>query len=211
MHLCRVSPTRCGYSESMVTYPSESSLILCQAFLELLSHWNKVHALTSLASSERFEELILDAWVLVPYLDSLKPGERVVDFGTGMGIPAVVLSIARPDLEIIALDKSQKKMAFVRQAGLELKLTSLHSIAARVEGLPPLQAALGTAKAVGAPKLLAEWWGRHGKEGAPFYALKSASWEKEALPDTSWKLISHPYTLPTRGSRVVLEMKKGTP
>ena len=89
-----------------------------QAFLELLERWNRTHALTALPLEVRFEELILDACALLPHLPQ-GPG-RVVDFGTGMGIPAVVLAAARTDLEVVALDKARKKVAFVRQAALEL-------------------------------------------------------------------------------------------
>ena len=186
----------------------ESASAICQQFLVLLDRWNQTHALTALPGEARFEELILDSWVLVPYLAHLPSGSRVVDFGSGMGIPGTVLAIARPDLEIVALDKSRKKMAFVRQVALELGLNSLHAIAARAEELPPLSAAVGVAKAVGSIALLASWWGRHGQAEAPLYALKGDSWERELRPEEGWTLLSHPYHLPTRGDRVVLELRK---
>jgi 16S rRNA (guanine527-N7)-methyltransferase len=185
-----------------------SALAACQEFLALLDRWNQTHSLTSLSPADRFEELILDSWVLIPFLAALPAGARVVDFGSGMGIPAAVLAIARPDLEILALDKSHKKMAFVRQAGLELRLPSLKPIAARAEALPALGAALGVSKAVGSPALLASWWERHGQPGAPLFALKSGAWQEEPLPEGPWFTQAHPYRLPTRGERVVLEMRK---
>ena len=185
-----------------------SASVTCQQFLDLLDLWNQTHALTALPKETRFEELILDSWALVPYLANLPAGSRVVDFGSGMGIPAVVLAIARPDLEIIALDKSRKKMAFVRQAAMELKLEALRPIAARMEDLSVLEASLGVAKAVGSPQLLAAWWGRHGRPGAPLLALKSQSWAQEACPDNEqWTLLAHPYSLPTRGDRIILEIR----
>lgn len=182
----------------------------CQQFLDLLDLWNRTHALTSLSREERFEELVLDSWELVPYLADLPAGARIVDFGSGMGVPAVVLAIARPDLEIIALDKSRKKTAFVRQVAMELRLEALRPIAARVEELPALGASLGVAKAVGSPQLLAGWWDRHGISGASLLALKGEGWDQEARPDERWRLLPHPYRLPTRGSRVVLEICKRT-
>jgi 16S rRNA (guanine527-N7)-methyltransferase len=183
---------------------------LCHQFLELLDHWNRTHALTSLPAEARFEELILDSWILVPHLAVLPAGARLLDLGSGMGIPAVVLAIARPDLEVVALDKSKKKMAFVRQATLELKLPNLRTVAARAEELPALAASLGVAKAVGSPRLLTAWWERHGRPGAPLLALKSETWAGEDLPGGDWVLEPHPYALPTRGKRVVLEIRKRT-
>lgn len=189
---------------------SDAALDACHRFLDLLDLWNRTHALTALPQEARFEELVQDSWILVPYLEALPAGSRVVDFGSGMGIPAVVLAIARPDLEIIALDKSRKKMAFVRQAALELQLKALRSVASRAEELPGLEASLGVAKAVGSPQLLASWWARHGRSGTPLLALKSQAWAEEPGPDASWTLTPHPYRLPTRGNRVLLEIRQQT-
>jgi 16S rRNA (guanine527-N7)-methyltransferase len=196
------------YHEGMAMYLPDTVSVLCQRFLDLLELWNRTHALTSLPREARHEELILDSWALVPYLEHLPAGSRVVDFGSGMGIPAVVLAIARPDLEVIALDKSRKKMAFVRQVVLELELAALKPMAARTEELPALAASLGVAKAVGSPQLLASWWARHGSPGAPLLALKSEAWAQEPCPDDHWSLTPHPYSLPTRGNRIILEIRK---
>lgn len=172
-----------------------------QAFLDLLERWNQTHALTALPPEVRFEELILDACALLPHLPP-GPG-RVVDFGTGMGIPAVVLAAARPDLEVVALDKARKKVAFVRQAGLELNLPNLRPLHGRAEVLAPLEADAGTAKAVGDLELLLGWWERHGRPGAPFLALKGAP---ETAAPAGWSLTRHPYQLPTRGERALLRL-----
>jgi 16S rRNA (guanine527-N7)-methyltransferase len=172
-------------------------------YLDLLDRWNRTHALTALEKADRFEELILDGAVLLPFLEPLPAGGIVADFGTGMGIPAVVLALARPDLRVFALDSSRKKIAFVRQAGLELGLANLRPVACRVEDLPPLGADLGVAKAVGTLELLAGWWARHGKPGAPFLALKGVP---EAAPPGVLAR-THPYWLPSRGGRVVQELR----
>jgi len=174
------------------------------AWLELLERWNRTHALTALPREARREELILDSASLLPFLEGLPAGAGIVDFGTGMGIPAVVLALARPDLTVHALDKAHKKIAFVRQAALELGIRNLVGVAARAEDLQPLGASLGVAKAVGTLDLLLGWWARHGAPGAPFLALKGAS----EAPPPGWSATVHPYHLPTRGERVVLELRK---
>ena len=174
-----------------------------ERYLALLDRWSQTHALTSLEKEDRFEELILDSAALLPFLDRLPPQAKVVDFGTGMGVPAVVLALARPDLVVYALDKSHKKIAFVRQVALELKITNLVPMAGRIEDLDPLQAQLGVAKAVGSVELLLGWWRRHRAPGAPFLALKGS--ETALAAPEGFLGQAHPYRLPTRGQRVVLE------
>ena len=173
-------------------------------YLDLLDRWSQTHALTSLEKEHRFEELILDSAILLPFLDRLPPQSKVVDFGTGMGVPAVLLALARPDLTVIALDKSHKKIAFVRQAALELKIANLTPMTGRAEDLPPLGAQMGVATAVGTLELLLGWWRRHRAPGAPFLALKGPEGPYAAPPGFSATV--HPYALPTRGQRVVIEL-----
>jgi len=175
-------------------------------FLTLLDRWNRTHALTALSPEARFEELILDSMALLPHLAHLPPGARVADFGTGMGIPSTVIAIFRPDLHVLAIDKVGKKMAFVRQVALELQLGNLEPCPGLAEALPPACAQAGVAKAVGPLELLVGWWRRHGTPGAPFFAMKGPDWASEPKPK-GWSIVPHPYSLPTRGERVVLELK----
>lgn len=175
-------------------------------YLDLLNRWNNTHALTSLPPAVRREELLEDAAPLLPFLDPLAPGSRVVDLGTGMGCPAVVLALARPDLEIVGIDSAGKKMAFLRQVALELKLTNLKALHGRFEALPAQGGDLGVAKALAPLDQLLAWWSRHGRPGAPFLALKGPGWISEPRPE-GWTFTPHPYALPTRGDRVVVEAR----
>jgi 16S rRNA (guanine527-N7)-methyltransferase len=186
--------------------PSELRAPLNQ-FLELLHRWNRTHALTALPPGERREELLLDAAALLPFLAMLPPGARVVDLGTGMGSPAVVLALARPDLEVLGVDASLKKLAFLRQVAMEVPIPNLKVVHGRLEDLPSLQADWGTAKALAPLGALAGWWARHGRPGSPFFALKGTDWEGERLPE-GWAGLPHPYELPTRGRRVVVELRR---
>ena len=175
-------------------------------FLSLLDRWNRTHALTALPASQRREELVLDAASLLPFLAPLPAGARVVDLGTGMGIPGVLLALARPDLEVIGVDASSKKLAFLRQVAMEVPIPNLKVLHGRLEALPSLEADWGTAKALGTLEQLLGWWGRHGRPGAPFFALKGTDWEQEVLPP-GWVATAHPYELPTRGRRTVVELR----
>ncbi len=127
-----------GYFGEMEPALPDWTLEPVARYLDLLDRWSRTHALTSLEKEQRFEELILDSAALLPFLLPLPAHSRVVDFGTGMGIPAVLIALARPDLDVVALDKSNKKIAFVRQAALELGIGNLAPLAGRAEALPPL-------------------------------------------------------------------------
>lgn len=175
-------------------------------YLHLLDRWNRTHALTALPPEARREELLLDASALLPFLVTLPAGARVVDLGTGMGCPAVLLALARPDLEVVGVDASKKKIAFVRQVALELPVPNLRLIHGRFEDIASLEADWGAAKALAPLGTLAGWWERHGRKGSPFFALKGEDWATEALP-SGWEAHPHPYRLPTRGSRVVVELR----
>lgn len=177
-------------------------------FLELLERWNRTHALTALPPAVRREELLLDAAALLPFLEPLPPGSRVADLGTGMGSPAVVLALARPDLTVLGVDAASKKLAFLRQVVLELPVPNLQVIQGRLEGLPPLEADWGTAKALGSVPQLLAWWERHGRPGSPFHALKGREAAEEP-PPVGWDVEVHPYELPSRGQRVVMAFRRG--
>ena len=179
-----------------------------RAYLALLDHWNRIHALTALPPAERWEELIQDSAALLPLLEPLGSGSRVGDFGTGMGMPAILLALARPDLQILALDKSKKKLAFVRQASLELGLKNIQILHGRFEAIPPLGLDAGVAKAVAPLRDLQAWWERHGTPKAPFLALKSLD-EAEEPTTVGWHFTESDYELPTRGQRRVIQMTKG--
>lgn len=175
------------------------------AWLALLDRWNGTHALTALPPGERWEELVQDACALLPHLAELASGATVVDLGTGMGSPAVVLALARPDLHILGIDASAKKLAFVRQSAMELKLPNLETLHGRFEALPPVLGDLAVAKALAPLHKLATWWSRLGNPKAPLLALKGPEWNTEPIP-AGWKAAATPYDLPTRGRRVVIHL-----
>lgn len=178
-----------------------------QTWLALLDRWNGTHALTALPPAARWEELVLDAAALLPSLSEMPAGSRIVDLGTGMGSPAMVLALARPDLHILGLDASAKKLAFLRQSALELGLRNLEAVHGRFESTPPLQADLGVAKALAPLDQLAGWWARLGRSGAPLLALKGPGWETETRP-AGWRVEATSYELPARGRRFVIRLSR---
>lgn len=102
--------------------------------IELLVKWNRVYSLTSVRDpGEMVIRHILDSLVVIPFLN----GPRVLDFGTGPGLPGLVLAIARPDWQLTLLDSSAKKLRFVRQAINELNISRAEVIETRIEAYRP--------------------------------------------------------------------------
>ena len=120
---------------------------------------------------------------------------------------AVVLARARPDLQVLGVDASTKKLAFLKQVAMELPVPNLQAVHGRLEDLPALGADWGTAKALAPLPSLLGWWERHGRPEAPFFALKGSDWQSESVPQ-GWAASPHPYSLPTRGKRVVVELRR---
>jgi 16S rRNA (guanine527-N7)-methyltransferase len=111
------------------------------AYVALLHKWNKVYNLTAIREPERMIGLhILDSLALIPHLlRYAKEGDKILDVGSGGGLPGICVSIAAPMLEITMLDSLQKKTTFVRQAIAELGLKNAHVVCERVEKYQPEQ------------------------------------------------------------------------
>ncbi|HET7034012.1 MAG TPA: 16S rRNA (guanine(527)-N(7))-methyltransferase RsmG [Casimicrobiaceae bacterium] len=110
------------------------------AFLELLAKWNRTYNLTAIREPERMiTHHLLDSLAVLPHLEESSGQERVslLDVGSGAGLPAIPLAIARPAWRVVALDSSHKKGAFIQQAVSELSLANVEAVVARVEDYRP--------------------------------------------------------------------------
>ena len=104
------------------------------AFVELLHKWNRAYNLTAVRDPlEMVSRHLLDSAAVLPWVE----GPRILDVGAGPGLPGLVLAILRPDLDISLLDSNGKKVRFQRQAVMELGLTRVTPIQARVESFAP--------------------------------------------------------------------------
>lgn len=107
------------------------------AYLRLLEKWNRTHNLTAIRDPERMiTHHLLDALAVLPHLPS-REGLRLIDIGSGGGVPGIPLAIVRPDWRLTLLDSNFKKTTFLRQAAIELPLPNVEVVAARVEEYAP--------------------------------------------------------------------------
>ena len=109
------------------------------AYLALLDKWNRVYNLTAVREAERMvSHHVLDSLAAVPYFQGGCPDSiRVLDVGSGGGLPGIPLAIARPELQVTLIDSIAKKTAFLLQVKTELGLKNLHVVTGRVEDFHP--------------------------------------------------------------------------
>ncbi len=103
-------------------------------YLALLLKWNTAFNLSGVKdASEMLSRHILDSLTLQPYMQ----GERVLDVGTGPGLPGIPLAICFPDKRFDLLDSNGKKSRFVFQAKLQLGLNNVTAQNERIEHYRP--------------------------------------------------------------------------
>lgn len=114
----------------------EGAEVKLLAYLALLDKWNRVYNLTAVRDAERMvSHHLLDSLAAVPFFQ----GERVLDVGSGGGLPGIPLAIARPEVRVTLIDSIAKKTAFLLQAKAELGLGNLTVVTGRVEDYRPAE------------------------------------------------------------------------
>jgi 16S rRNA (guanine527-N7)-methyltransferase len=106
-----------------------------QRYLDLLQRWNSTYNLTAVRERDAMlTQHLADCLALVPALQRVGP-RRVLDVGSGGGLPGVVVAIFMPGTDVTSVDAVAKKMAFVRQVAGALQLSNLHAVHSRIEAL----------------------------------------------------------------------------
>jgi 16S rRNA (guanine527-N7)-methyltransferase len=110
-------------------------------YLDLLQRWNATYNLTAVRDPQDMlvQHLYDCLAVVAPLRRVLGDAGRVLDVGSGGGLPGVVIAACCPNVQVTCVDTVGKKAAFVRQASAELALPNLRAEHSRVEALklPP--------------------------------------------------------------------------
>ena len=108
----------------------DTKIDLLLAYHALLVKWNKAYNLTAVRDPEgMIRRHLLDSLSIIPHVT----GERILDVGTGPGLPGIPLSICYPDKQFTLLDSNGKKTRFLTQAKIELGLANMTPVQSRIE------------------------------------------------------------------------------
>ena len=119
---------------------TETQIELLLRFIALLGRWNATYNLTSVrAPAAMLSQHVVDCLAVIQPLQrwasNAASARRLLDVGSGGGLPGVVVAVVCPELEVVCVDAVGKKVAFVRQVAAELALRNLAAEHGRVEAL----------------------------------------------------------------------------
>ena len=118
---------------------SENQLEKLFHYLELIMKWNKVHNLTAIDDpSEGVKKHLLDSLSILSFI---KKG-KILDVGSGAGLPGVIISIMRDDVDVTSIDSVGKKCRFMEHAKLNLVLDNFNVVNDRVEIYTPMSVSI---------------------------------------------------------------------
>lgn len=152
-------------------------------YVELLDKWNSAYNLTSVRDpAEMLVKHIMDSVVVAPFLR----GSRIIDVGTGPGLPGIPLAICRPDLQFTLLDSLGKRIRFLNQVKLQLGLGNVTPLQSRVEDHQPAEGYQQIiSRAFASMSDMVHWCQHLPAADGQFLAMKGALVQEEiaALPD----------------------------
>ena len=105
-------------------------------YLKLMAKWTKVYNLTAVRDpAEMMTHHLLDSLAVIGPLQRHIAQGKMLDVGSGAGLPGVVIAICCPTIAVTCIDTVAKKATFIKQVALELKLPNLAGLHARVENI----------------------------------------------------------------------------
>jgi 16S rRNA (guanine527-N7)-methyltransferase len=106
-------------------------------YQQLIAKWNKVYNLTAVRPGEMLVQHLFDSLAVVAPLRAQTGGKpvRLLDVGSGAGLPGVVIAACCPEIQVDCVDTVGKKAAFIQQSAAQLQLPNLRGLHDRVENL----------------------------------------------------------------------------
>ena len=191
-----------------------------EKYAELLKDWNEKINLTAILDDEGIAVKHFLDCLLVSKAADFKKGDRVIDVGTGAGFPGLVIAAAYPDVEVMLLDSTGKKLKAVENMAQEMGVKNAKVIHMRAEeaGKKPEfreKYDFATARAVAELRVLLEYTLPFVKSGGTFLSLKGASaideidGAKNSLKTLGGKIEGiNEFTLPGGDKRAIINVKK---
>lgn len=191
-----------------------------EKYAELLKDWNEKINLTAILDDEGIAVKHFLDCLLVSKAADFKKGDRVIDVGTGAGFPGLVIAAAYPDVEVMLLDSTGKKLKAVENMAQEMGVKNAKVIHMRAEeaGKKPEfreKYDFATARAVAELRVLLEYTLPFVKPGGTFLSLKGASaideidGAKNSLKTLGGKIEGiNEFTLPGGDKRAIINVKK---
>ncbi|WP_432697142.1 16S rRNA (guanine(527)-N(7))-methyltransferase RsmG [Marinobacterium sp. YM272] len=183
---------------------TDAQVDLLLAYLALLVKWNKAYNLTAVRDPrEMITRHLTDSLSILPWIR----GGRLIDVGSGPGLPGIPLAIMRPELDVTTLDSNGKKTRFQNQVKMELGISNLHVIHGRVEQCEEGPYDQIVSRAFASLSDMLKWTAHLRSEQGVFLAMKGLypEAELEQLPPGFQLKSSHRLNLPaTDGERHLL-------
>jgi len=130
-----LQPLSDGITALKLSVPAQAQQQLLD-YIALLHKWNRVYNLTAIRDlNHMISHHVLDSLAALPALP--EHALRLLDVGSGGGMPGLPFAIARPQWTVTLLDSNHKKTAFLQQAAIDLGLTNVTVMTARVEAYQP--------------------------------------------------------------------------
>jgi 16S rRNA (guanine527-N7)-methyltransferase len=165
--------------------PSEAQQSALLKYLDLLQRWNATYNLTAVRDrGGMLTQHLADCMAAIPALARRSAQGRLLDVGSGGGLPGVVIATLLPGWDVTCVDAVAKKTAFLRQVAGALVLPNLHAVHGRVEQLRVAPFDLITSRAFASLADFTALTRRHLAPGGVWMAMKGRAPDDEiaALP-----------------------------
>ncbi len=172
-----------------------------------LRKWNKnINLVSEADESAIWERHIVDSLQLMPFF---KEVNKLADMGSGVGLPAVPLAIANPDIDVFAIEPKQKQTVLMAELVREIRIPNLHVLTERVEKVFLSHMDVVCCRAFGEFNRDARLAYKMLKPSGLFMTFKAA--EETSIPQGYEKVENHPYQLPNNPRKyfVVIAHKTG--